>query len=77
MSSSDPNEPVVVGEFDNELQANFIVTRLEEAGVPAWVTGQHTAGFRAEAPGRVRVLVRAVDVDRAREALREDDAGEG
>lgn len=75
MKQDDPNEPVVVGEFENELAANLVVTRLEDAGIPSWVTGQLTAGFRAEAPGRVRVLVRAVDAERALEALREDETG--
>lgn len=73
MSTPDPNEPVIVGEFESELEAGFVKTRLEDAGVPAWLTGQLTAGFRAEAPGRVRVLVRSSDVERAREALREED----
>lgn len=69
MTTSDPNEPVTVGEFASELEASFIVSALDVAGVPAWITGQLTAGFRAEAPGRVRVLVRSSDAERAREAL--------
>ncbi len=75
MSNPEPNDPVIVGEFESELEANFIVSRLADAGIPAWVTGQLTAGFRAEAPGRVRVLVRTSDAERAREALREDADG--
>ncbi len=69
MSEHDPNAPVVVGEFESELAASFVVERLAEADVRAWTTGALTAGMRAEAPGRVRVLVRAVDAERARAAL--------
>ncbi len=73
MTKPDPNQPVVVGDFATELEASFIVSALDVAGVPAWVTGQITAGFRAEAPGRVRVLVRASDAEKAREALIEHE----
>lgn len=73
MSGSDPNAPVMVGEFRTELEASFIVQKLEDHGVRAWTTGELTAGMRAEAPGWVKVLVRAVDADRAREALGDED----
>jgi len=72
----DPNAPVEVGEFRTELEASFVVQALAEAGIKAWTTGALTAGMRAEAPGFVKVLVRASDAAAAREALREDEAGE-
>lgn len=73
MSKPDPNVPVMVGEFRTELEASFVVQKLEDHGVRAWTTGELTAGMRAEAPGWVRVLVRASDADRAREALGDED----
>ncbi len=76
MSEHDPNAPVVVGEFDSELAASFVVETLKEAGVQSWTTGALTAGLRAEAPGRVRVLVRSQDAEAAKAALREDAEGE-
>ncbi|MEZ6241638.1 MAG: DUF2007 domain-containing protein [Phycisphaerales bacterium] len=72
MTKPDPNAPVEVGEFRSELEASFVVQQLEEAGIKAWTTGALTAGMRAEAPGFVRVYVRAVDAEAARGALRED-----
>ena len=72
---SDPNAPILVGEFQSELEASFVVDRLAEAGVQAWTTGALTAGMRAEAPGRVRVLVRAVDAGAAKAALSDNAEG--
>ena len=46
------------------------VAALEDAGISANAQGGLTAGFRAEAPGGVRVMVRRADVERAREVLR-------
>ncbi len=49
--------PVVIAEFPHEFTATLAKQALEVAGIPCQITGIHTAGFRAEAPGMVRVLV--------------------
>lgn len=72
----DRNKPVVLTTRPNEAQAALLVAALEGRGVKAEATGGFTAGFRAEAPGEVSILVRACDLERAREALREIEAGE-
>lgn len=53
----------------NDLEAAMIVSNLAAHGVDATTFGEFTAGFRAEAPGEVKVLVRRSDLQRAREAL--------
>jgi hypothetical protein len=40
-----------------EMDASIIVGALEVRGIKATMTGAYTAGFRAEAPGWVQVLV--------------------
>ena len=55
--------------FNDEIQAALVVSALEAEGITARATGGFTAGFRAEAPGYVDVVVREADVDRARQIL--------
>ena len=53
-------------------QANFIVSVLEGEGIETFVPDAYTLGARPDlgaALGGVRVLVRASDLDRAREVL--------
>lgn len=69
--ADDPNQPVVLTTVTTEAQAQLIVAALEERGVESETTGGFTAGFRAEAPGVVRVLVRQADLGRAQAAWRE------
>lgn len=45
--------PVVIAEFPHEFTATLAKQALEAAGIPCQMTGIHTAGFRAEAPGMV------------------------
>jgi cyclic pyranopterin phosphate synthase len=52
-----------------DLEGRMIASALSANGVEAQVTGEFTAGFRAEAPGQVRVVVRSEDLDRAQEIL--------
>jgi Putative prokaryotic signal transducing protein len=52
-----------------ELQAGIIVGALEENGIKATMAGQATAGFRAEAPGWVQVLVAEEDLEPAKAVL--------
>ena len=53
----------------SEIEAAAIVGLLSEEGIEAKATGGLTAGFKAEAPGEVKVLVAAADADRAKRVL--------
>ena len=53
------------------MQAGVIVAALEQEGIKSTMTGMHTAGFRAEAPGWVKILVAEDDLLRAQTALRQ------
>jgi hypothetical protein len=75
--STDEDNQVVLSTFANELEAAAAVTTLQALGVEALVMGGYTAGFRAEAPGDVRVVVRSRDLERARKALAEIRATRG
>jgi len=50
-------DPVVVGKYSTEFEAVLIKNMLVEAGIPSQTAGGFTAGFRAETPGMVQVLV--------------------
>ena len=66
----DPNnQPETLMRVGNEMEAAMIVSTLAAENIDATSTGDFTAGFRAEAPGDVSVLVRSSDLDRARKAL--------
>ena len=52
-----------------EVEASIIIAALEEEGIRATMTGQYTAGFRAEAPGWVQILVADGDLPRANDVL--------
>jgi hypothetical protein len=66
-----PEHVVVLTSTPLEMQAGIIVAALAENGVRATMSGQTTAGFRAEAPGWVQVLVAEEDLARARAVLDE------
>lgn len=55
----------------NEREAAVIVATLDEQGIPARMSGQFSAEFRAEAPGLVHILVAEDDLARAQEVLAE------
>ncbi len=61
--------PKVLASCRNEFEAGVLVNLLAERGIRARATGEYTAGFRAEAPGDVHVLVRPEDLDQARAIL--------
>ncbi len=70
-------DPVVLTARPNEALASLLVGALEQEGIRAVMEGQLTAGFRAEAPGMVRVLVRSEDLEEARLVLEVfDSAGD-
>jgi len=62
---------IAVAHPRDDIEAQLITNLLADAGIEAMVTGGSLAGFRAEAPANVCVVVRAHDADAAREALAE------
>lgn len=66
---------MVIAEFPHEFTATLAKQALEAAGIPCQMTGIHTAGFRAEAPGMVRVLVPASREAEARAIMEDFHAG--
>jgi hypothetical protein len=60
----------VFASFSDEWEAGLVRDTLLAAGIPATIAGGFTASFRADAPGRVRVLVRERDLAAAAEAIR-------
>jgi len=56
--------------LSDEWEAGLVRDTLLAAGIPATIAGGFTASFRADAPGRVRVLVRESDLAAAAEAVR-------
>ncbi len=75
--SDDPNTPRRLVSVGNEIEAGGLITALAGYGIEASATGDFTSGFRAEAPGEIQVIVRQVDMDRAKQALAEIRAEEG
>ena len=69
--STDPHNPEVLVSLPTDVAAAAIVTALASRGIQASTTGDFTAGFRAEAPGLVNVIVRREDLDQAKQALTE------
>jgi hypothetical protein len=62
---------VRVESMSTEWEANLIVHRLESEGLRARAVGGFTAGFRAEAPGSVGILVDSHDASAARSIISE------
>jgi len=75
--STDPNATVVLTTVPLEAEAALLVAALADQGIEAMHVGELTTGFRAEAPGDVQILVRARDVDRAREILSDFEGQRG
>ncbi|MBX9737951.1 MAG: DUF2007 domain-containing protein [Phycisphaerales bacterium] len=69
MKQQDPFQPVMLVSVPTEFVAHAIVRALEAVDVPATVFGGNLAGMRAEAPSQAVVMVRRMDLDRARVAL--------
>lgn len=68
MQESD-DQIVTLAFFSTEVEATLIADELKREGIQAEPAGILTAGFRAEAPGRVKVLVHERDLERARVLL--------
>jgi len=62
---------VTVAERSSEGAGAVLVAVLEDAGIRAVATGGFTAGFRAEAPGWVKVQTFERDAERARKIIAE------
>ena len=60
---------VLLDSTPTEMEAGVVVAALEHEGIQATMTGTHTAGFRAEAPGWVKILVAEKDLARAQTIL--------
>ena len=54
---TDSSSPVVLASFPHELEAAALVNELEKQGIRAQSCGEAVAGFRAETPALVSVLV--------------------
>ena len=60
---------VTLTELSTDLEAAMIIAALEREGIEAFMKGEYTAGFRAEAPSWPKVEVRESDYERARALL--------
>jgi hypothetical protein len=69
--TTDPHGPEVLTRVSSEIAAAAIVTALAARDIKASTAGCFTAGFRAEAPGDVSVIVRHKDLNHAKQALAE------
>lgn len=58
----DPNNPEILTSVTSDIEAAAIVAALAAQGIEASTTGGFTAGFRAEAPGVINVIVRQRDL---------------
>lgn len=69
---TDHRAPVVLARYPTEFEAALVRGILLNAGIPCEIAGIHTAGFRAEAPGMVDVLVPADREAEARALIEQD-----
>ncbi|XAM01688.1 hypothetical protein OT109_09865 [Phycisphaeraceae bacterium D3-23] len=58
---------VTLALLNSEVEAKLLSDALNLEGIHSEVAGILTGSFRAEAPGRVKVLVRKADLARAKE----------
>ncbi len=71
---SDPQNPEILTTAPSDIEAATIVGALEVHGISAITTGGFIAGFRAEAPAVVNIVVRHEDLERARAVLAQINA---
>ena len=67
----DPNDLKVIASVPSEIEATEIAAAIEDLGIRAVVSGGLTSGFKAAAPGDVKVLVKHADAGRAEQAILE------
>ena len=63
---ADQQKLATLATFNGEIAAEMLAAELRNAGIPAQASGTLTAGFRAEAPGSVQVLVHEPRLEEAR-----------
>jgi nitrogen regulatory protein PII-like uncharacterized protein len=73
--TNDPNQPELLTSVPNDIEAAAIVNALADRGIQATMTGTYTSGFRAQAPGWVKIVVRKRDLDSAKQALADLKSG--
>ena len=64
-----PDHLALLTSTPTEMEASIIIAALEENAIRATMSGEYTAGFRAEAPGWVRILVAEDDLAAAEAVL--------
>lgn len=57
--------------LSGEIEAKLLADELKNRGIAAEASGTLTAGFRAEAPGSVKVLVHEKDLAVAKQIMAE------
>ena len=68
--SDETSDVSTLTQVQSEIEAEVLVAALDDDyGIEARSAGGLTSGFRAEAPGYVRILVRTEDLERAQAAL--------
>ena len=67
--ASDHDKLVTLAFLAGEIEATLLATELKNQGIAAEASGTLTAGFRAEAPGSVKVLVYENDLDQAKQIM--------
>ncbi|QEF99801.1 hypothetical protein Mal15_38680 [Stieleria maiorica] len=67
----DLSKLVTVAERPDEASAAIVVSVLQDDGIRAIATGGFTSGFRAEAPGMVKIKAFEEDAERARQVIAE------
>jgi len=68
-SSEHPEHLKTLTTVSTDVEASAIVTALDAEGIRAKAVGGYTAGFRAEAPGGVSIIVAEADLARAKQVL--------
>ena len=65
----DPDQIVTLAFLNSEVEAKLLSDALRLEGIRSEVAGFLTGSFRAEAPGRVKILVQASDLVQAKALL--------
>jgi len=66
---ADDQKLVTLAFLAGEIEATLLADELKNHGIPAEASGTFTAGFRAEAPGSVKVLVHEKDLAAAKQIM--------
>ena len=74
MSTHDPNAPAKLATFTHELAAAALANELKRHGIDAKLRGENVAGFRAETPAEVEVVVPANQLEEAKAILAKTEA---